>query len=176
MVAVRATRRSTPESRVQDREYLDAALAAARWIKSHEIVTEHGVSWPAAPLESKDDAWWTLYSGSPGVILFFIELSKITGDEAWLDDAKRGADQIIGMAADSANLKGEHGFGLYVGYSGVAWVMTALWQATGDQKYRDAVDSFFDVASEIEGATLKSPVYDIISGEAGFGLAIHGYR
>jgi hypothetical protein len=67
--------------------YRDAALEAARWISASAIHTDQGPVWPADPTDPKsvND---TLYAGTPGVILFFIETFRSTGDPSFLKDAR----------------------------------------------------------------------------------------
>src|SRR6266849_10775416 len=55
-----------------DTSYRDAALEAARWIRASAAQADQGTVWPSDPRDSKsvND---TLYAGTPGVILFFLE-------------------------------------------------------------------------------------------------------
>jgi len=71
-----------------DRRYFDAAMAAARWLRATAIESPSGTSWPAVPPDAKT-VQRDLYTGFPGVILFFIELHRATGDRAWLDLATK---------------------------------------------------------------------------------------
>ena len=51
------------------------AIEAGRWIQASAIVTPHGVTWPANPADRASVAT-DLYSGSAGVVLFFVELHR----------------------------------------------------------------------------------------------------
>src|SRR6186713_2333892 len=75
-----------PESR-----YLDAAVAAGKWIRATALDAPGGKTWPAVPPDAKT-AQRDLYSGSPGVVLFLLELYHATRETAWLDLATAGAD------------------------------------------------------------------------------------
>ncbi|MDQ3170253.1 MAG: hypothetical protein M3Q55_08975, partial [Acidobacteriota bacterium] len=65
---------------------LDTAEAAAAWIRASAIETDHGVVWPADPGDPTSVAP-NLYSGTPGVVLFLLELHHATGDARHLRDA-----------------------------------------------------------------------------------------
>jgi uncharacterized protein YyaL (SSP411 family) len=78
--------------------YLEAAELAARWIRSTAHEAEHGLTWRPDPDQpdrvATVTAPATIYSGNAGIVLFFIELARATSDNSYLDDARRGADQI----------------------------------------------------------------------------------
>ena len=103
-----------------DARYLDAAIKAARWLRSTAISAVGGTTWPAVPPDAATAAR-SLYTGSPGVVLFLIELHRATDDRAWLDLAKAGADHLAATVPDSATKPGEAG--LYTGLAGVAYVL-----------------------------------------------------
>jgi len=65
-------------------EPLDIALRAERWIHSHRIETQHGVSWPWNP--QAPEVVTNLYTGTPGIALFYLELFHATGEQAFLDE------------------------------------------------------------------------------------------
>src|SRR5207247_7875297 len=110
--------------------YRDAALEAARWISASAIHTDHGPVWPADPTDAKsvND---TLYAGTPGVILFFIEAFHSTGDQSFLKDARAGADHLLVAFVN------EKESGLYVGIAGIGFALVETFKATRDPKYRE---------------------------------------
>src|SRR5579872_3749307 len=75
-------------------EYQTVAADAAKWIHASRLETPFGYTWPADPRDPKT-ARMTLSHGSPGVVLFQLELNQATGDRAYLDNAKRGADELM---------------------------------------------------------------------------------
>lgn len=149
------------------RPYLEAAYEAARWIRSSAIQTEGGMTWPAVPGDQKTISN-TLYSGTPGVVLFFLEAFYASGDKSFLDDARAGADHLM------ATLSGEKGAGLYVGISGIAFALQETFKATHEKKYRAAVQKCISVLQENairkEAGVEWDQTADIISGTAGTGL------
>jgi hypothetical protein len=94
-LAVTPASRPTP---VTGDEYLLAAKEAARWIRSAQVARPQGVAWLPEPDHPQKQVTVgpdnTLYSGSAGVVLFFIELARATGDNTYLTDAARGADYL----------------------------------------------------------------------------------
>src|SRR5690348_3891175 len=74
--------------------YRDVAIDAAKWIRSSRVDTLFGYAWPSDPSDPKTIST-ALYSGSPGVVLFLLELHAATGDPAYLAEARRGADELM---------------------------------------------------------------------------------
>ena len=105
-----------------DTSYRNAALEAARWIRASAAQADQGMVWPADPRDSKsvND---TLYAGTPGVILFFLEASRATGDQSFLKTARAGADHLL------TTLANEKESGLYVGIAGIGFALTETHQA-----------------------------------------------
>jgi lantibiotic modifying enzyme len=149
------------------RPFLDAARDAARWIDASAITTPHGVTWPADPSDPKS-ASNTLYSGSPGVVLFMLEMHRATGEPAYLERARRGADHLA--AAVDAETAG----GLYTGLAGMAYTLNETANLTRDEKYRKgatkAADRLRTLAREAGAGVEWNDTTDIIGGSAGIGL------
>jgi lantibiotic modifying enzyme len=149
-------------------DWQDKAIKAAHWINSHAVKTPHGLVWPTVPGESqkKDDV--ILYSGTPGVILFFLELYYSTGDKAFLDTARKGADHLLAI------LPKEKHFGLYSGIAGIGFALEETYRASGDKKYRQGVMLCVDMlktgSKKMDKGIRWDPITDIISGSAGVGL------
>ena len=147
--------------------YKAIAVDAAKWIKRSRHATLFGYVWLSDPNDPKSIST-ALYSGSPGVVLFLIELHRATGDAAYLDDARRGADELLTKVASADNM------GLYDGVAGLGFTFGELWRATGDEKYRKGAVSAVRVLSERAGVVGAGVQWnnstDIISGSAGIGL------
>jgi cell division inhibitor SulA len=114
--------------------YLDKALLAAEWIDASALKIPNGSKvWPADPraLHTVDN---TLYTGNPGVILFFLEAYYSTGEKKYLDDACEGANYLL------AAVSHQKGMGLYTGISGIGFVLWEVFKATGKEKYRQGAD------------------------------------
>lgn len=147
--------------------YLQTATQTAKWIRSSAIKTEKGTTWPADPNDPKS-VNTSLYSGTPGVVLFFIEASRATSDRSFLTDARAGADYLLASIAD------EKENGLYTGLAGIGFTLFEVYRATGDAKYREGA---LRCAELIRTRAVKagsgvewSETTDIISGSAGAAL------
>lgn len=155
---------SAPAARA--RPYFDAALDAATWIRASAIETAHGKTWPVDPTKP-DETSLSLYGGSPGVVLFFLDLHR-AGHEGALADARAGADHLL------AELPGMTAPGLYSGVAGVGFALGETWKATGDDRYRaglqQAVTMLRTSAVESARGVQWNDVTDIIGGSAGTGL------
>jgi lantibiotic modifying enzyme len=149
-----------------ERPYLTAATDAAAWIRSARVDTAHGRTWPVDPTKP-DETSLSLYSGSPGVVLFFLDLHRAGHGDA-LADARAGADHLLG------ELPAMTVPGLYSGIAGVGFALGETWKATGDDRYRagvrTAVDRLHALAVAQPRGIQWNGVTDIVGGGAGTGL------
>ena len=147
--------------------YVASAEDAARWIRASAVRTADGLVWPSDPSDPKSIDRG-LYSGSPGVILFLLELHHATGKPEYLVDARAGADDLL------AHLRVEKQMGLYSGVAGLGLTLAEVYRATTDEKYRAGVTASVDLLQRravTSGSGVEwGPVTDIIAGSAGTGL------
>lgn len=143
------------------------AVDAAKWIRNSRVETPFGVSWSVDPGHPKTIDTG-LYSGSPGVVLFLLELNHATGELAYLDDARKGADELL------TRINTEQEMGLYDGIAGIGFTLGEVWRATKDERYRRGVLNVVGILSRNAGAVGKGVQWnnttDVISGSAGIGL------
>jgi lantibiotic modifying enzyme len=150
-----------------DKTYREAAMKAAEWIRASAIESGTSRMWPADPKDPKSINTG-LYSGVPGVVLFFLEAYKSTGDQSYLKDARTGADYLIAAVPE------EKQTGLYTGLGGIGFVLHETFKVTGDQTYRKGAERCVQLIKDRAVKTGRgvewSDVTDIISGSAGTGL------
>lgn len=161
---------SIPESLVisdNERLWLKAAKDTERWIKVSALETEEGRTWPGVPGESQSGNN-TLYSGTPGVVLFYLEAYQSTGDPAYLKEAVSGADYLL------ATLAREKMAGLYTGISGIGYALSETYRSSQEERF---LEGFRECLQFIQNNAVKagkgiqwSDTTDIISGNAGTGL------
>lgn len=147
--------------------YLAAAEKAAAWLRASAVEVPGGRAWPAVP-DEPGSVSFDLYSGVPGVVLFFVQAFQTTGDTSYLADARKGADLLLTVLADV------QGSGLYAGLSGVAYALEETYKATKDERYRrgflDGLERIRAAAHEAGSGIEWSATTDVISGSAGTGL------
>ncbi|HEX4936715.1 MAG TPA: lanthionine synthetase LanC family protein [Gemmatimonadaceae bacterium] len=155
--------------------YLETARKAERWIARSAVREAGGVTWPADPADAKS-VQANLYSGSPGVVLFYLELAHATGESRWLDTARDGALSLASGLPGTASSLGEEGHGLYTGVAGIAYVLELARRATGDARLgagRDrAVALLRESLAPVSAGAAWNPSNDIISGSAGILLTL----
>ncbi len=158
-----------------DRPYLEAAKRAERWIARAAVRDGRGLTWPADPNDPKS-VQNNLYSGSPGVVLFYLELHAASGDAAHLARAAAGADYLMATLPGDVSQLGEGGAGLYSGIAGVAYTLELVRRATGDRRYGEGVKralSLLRLGAKPAGTGLAwNASSDIISGSAGILLTL----
>ena len=175
---------------------LQVAEAAAAWIRANGRESRGGLTWPAVPGES-DAAALNLYSGTPGVILFLLELYDATGDPTYLKEAQEGSFLLQGAFLESGGWPAAAGSnpedptifdpGLYTGRAGAAFTLAETFRAGGGEMYRMGALSLLDglmVTGKADSDGLawysdgpETAGYDIISGSAGIGLSLlYGYE
>jgi lantibiotic modifying enzyme len=144
-----------------------AAVGAAQWIAASEIQTKNGIVWPADPADAKSIDT-TLYAGTPGPILFFLELYRTTGDANYLASARRGADALLASMPDQREA------GLYDGVAGTGFTLGQTYLVTQDERYRDgalhALRWLKEHAQHVGRGVQWNDTTDIIAGSSGIGL------
>lgn len=177
VLASRSTNAQTLLGQGQERPYLDAARRTERWLTKQAIETPTGLTWAADPNDPKT-VQNNLYSGSPGVVPFYLELHHATGDEAALNVAQRAADYLANVAnsPEAPKAFAGGGAGLYTGLAGIVYVLERTGRATGNASYREAAQSALNLLKRLARRTRDgvdwSESNDIISGTAGIGLTL----
>jgi lantibiotic modifying enzyme len=139
-----------------------------------------------------ESAALNLYSGTPGVILFLLELHHATGNPMYLEEARAGAlfleaaflesgdrSLVGGSSRDDPTLRDP---GLYTGRAGAAFVLAEVGRAHGGEAADSGppllFDSIVDAAKPVGngvawfGDDPAQASYDIISGSSGIGLTL----
>jgi lantibiotic modifying enzyme len=146
-----------------------------RWLTGSVIKTPAGLTWPADPRDAKTVSL-SLYSGAPGVVLFYLEAeARATGESGLTDDflvkARAGADDLLTHVTDSGL-----GAGFYEGAAGIAYVLEESYRATKDEKYRQGfltcLEYIASKARRVGKGVEWSSTTDVISGTAGTGLTL----
>lgn len=147
--------------------WLDAAVKAARWIRTTRVATPDGLLWLSGPERPEGmSASPELYTGTSGVVLFLVELARATGDESWLKEAAAGADWLIAGLPETL----DHA-GLYTGVPGIGLAIHQVAKATGQEKHRKGAERCLELVhagAKPAGAGVEwDPGLDVIAGSAG---------
>jgi rhamnogalacturonyl hydrolase YesR len=157
----------TPVSLTADTSYLGTALDAARWIQASADYSDQGKVWRADPRDARS-VNETLYSGNPGIVLFFIEAYRSTGNQDLLKEARDGADHLLAVFSR------EKESGLYEGIAGIGFALTEAFKATGNENYRQGAwqcAALLALRARKAGNGIEwNDTTDIIAGGAGIGL------
>lgn len=147
------------------------ALRIEKWLSAQRQVRQDGLVWPVAPPDTT--VTLDLYSGTPGVILFYLELYRATNKMAFLAEARTGADYL--MAAADRRKIGFDQVGFYTGEAGVAYILNKVFEVTNFRKYREGASRSIQrltAAAKITGDVADWRYNDIVYGGAGIGLML----
>ena len=170
---------------------LAAAESVAAWLRANSREARSGITWPLAPAEGPD-ASVNLYSGTPGIVLFLLELHHATGDPAYLQQAMDGAFLFQGAYMEGGGWPAAAGVtpddpslfnpGLYTGVAGAGFTLAEVARASGDETSQFGAllcfDSLTAAAQSTDAGVIwyegdpSTASYDIISGSAGIGLTL----
>ena len=155
-----------------------------QWIDSHRKETEHGLVWALAD-EAPTKFFHSLYAGSAGIALFYLELYQATGEGRYLENARNAGRELIQATSQLGSLPCSP----MGGWAGYAFVFTELGAATGlaefDQAAKTAIEKQFASSQPIGagiGWVQEMPyarltghkgireIFDIAEGAAGAGI------
>lgn len=156
---------STPEP------YLQAAKKTALWLEAQAIKTPHGLTWAADPSQPQQRPTH-LYSGSSGVVLFFLNLADETQNEQYQKLAIAGGDELLASLPQTLNHPAETS--LYVGTGGIGFVLDRLFEVTQEKRFREGtqqvVTQLVEAIAKVNAGGSFGQVTDIVSGQAGMGI------
>ena len=113
-----------------------------------------------------------MYSGSPGIVLFYNQLFKAAGDSVYLKEALGGADFLSSQLEDS--IYGPMEVGLYTGLAGIGYTLYEIYKTTDIPKYKKGVLKSIELLQSSAETTGEGIHWDFLSdivyGSAGIGL------
>jgi len=99
-------------------EHLRSVKKIAHWLDSAAIEMIHGITWSVDP-KGPSTAFSNLYSGSAGIVLFYLEAYLATDEGRYIKQAEAGADYLLSLILDSQSQFGDGGL-----YTGLSWPMS----------------------------------------------------
>ncbi len=162
------------------------ALEVEAFIASCRVDCAVGPRWSRLP-DGSGSSRTTLYHGSAGVVLFYLELNRATDDQRFLDIAVDGGRELVASLADAT----DESIAIYSGLPGYMFVLNELAKASGLAEFRDAaaglVQQIGDQSeplgsgigwvepipfSDITGITGERELLDLSIGAAGAGVGL----
>ncbi len=154
--------------------WLQYALEAEKYLNTALLDQEEGIAWKVMP-DSVSGPDVSLYSGTPGVVLFYLQLFESTSEPDFLEKAKAGADFLLASLPDTA-VSSEQA-GLYTGLAGIGYTLAEAYRNTGDERYKTGLVSVIDLldlsAEKTPAGIHWGQTTDIVYGAAGIGLFLH---
>lgn len=170
---------------------LDRILEVEAFLASCCIGGEVGSIWGRVP-DATTPARHTLYHGSAGVVLLYLELHRATGDQRFLDTAIEGGLGLVdALAVPGDDSSEDVSVAIYSGLPGYVFVLSELAKQSGRSEFRDVaaglVQRIGDQSeplgsgigwieaipfSEITGITGERELLDLSIGAAGAGVGL----
>ena len=166
--------------------YLTHVMATETFLSSTKVDIQSGTTWQRIP-DGKPSH--SLYHGSAGIILFYLELYQSTGQASYLATAISAGNALLNYVEEKAKAQVFITIGFYSGWPGYVFVLNELAKISGDSVYRDgaltALDRITAQSSElgsgigwiepipfsdITGITGEREVIDLSVGAAGAGI------
>ncbi|GAB5527845.1 MAG: hypothetical protein Roseis2KO_57170 [Roseivirga sp.] len=162
------------QKEIDDSPWLKYALETEKYLSTALLDQEEGIAWKVMP-DSASGPDISLYSGTPGVILFYLQLFESTGVPDFLEKATAGADFLLVSLPDTA-VSSEQ-VGLYTGLAGIGYTLAEVYRKTGDERYKTGlvrVIDLLDLSAEKTASGIHwGQTTDIVYGAAGIGLFLH---
>lgn len=168
--------------------YLEGALGVERFLGGQCVETSAGLTWRRIP---GGEPSHTLYHGSAGVILFYLELYRATGDDDYLGTAVAAGEELLAHVRAKIDNGEQLTIAIYSGWPGFVIVLNELFKSSRGERFRSgavaALDQIADQSSEIgagvgwiedlpfsdiTGITGKGEVVDLSIGAAGAGVVL----
>ncbi|XOV87769.1 MAG: lanthionine synthetase LanC family protein [Pseudomonadota bacterium] len=166
--------------------YLQQAQQVEKFLETSRVATNHGIAWNRTP-DGKPVR--TLYHGSAGVLLYYLELHRSTGNQTYLRKAVLAGDDLLAYVEHKAASNSFLTIGFYSGWPGYVFVLNELFKASREKKFRTAAILALECMtaqatemgagigwiepvpfSDITGITGEREVVDLSVGAAGAGI------
>lgn len=159
---------------IDTKEYLQAAIKTAEFIRRHEIVTEDGKYWAISATEGKEPDevessflnQRSLYAGAAGIGYFLVQLFEASGDKSYLDDAISAGNYL----AATYNEEVSKNPGVHSGAAGEGIFFKLLYKKTKDERFKNQAikiaDDIYNSGTKDEMGIHWDGFYDFM-GDAG---------
>ncbi|NNF32669.1 MAG: hypothetical protein HKN68_01085 [Saprospiraceae bacterium] len=158
-----------PQSLSSQDGYLKTAMDVEQYLNHVKIQDGKLSRWPIKPeVDSISDL--NLYSGIPGIILFYLELYHTTSETRYLKEAIAGGNTLLNEEIPPTIPP--YALGMYTGAAGKAYTLSEVFLATNNDVYLNkAFQWMHAINDQLDGEAEAFGGYtDIIYGAAGIGL------
>lgn len=169
---------ATPNPKLEHR-VVSEAKRVAEYIREHIHVDGSFASWMVLRTHSLDNsklevvpAFYDLYGGMPGEILFLAQFSKLTGEIQYRSLAEQALNYLLYRLEQSSHAI--RPLGLYTGWGSVIYTLTCLGKLEGETQYFAALDRLLDQV-DFESLIQADRNYSLLKGAAGFVVACAEY-
>ena len=171
---------------MMSKHYLEQALATERWINSHKRTSESGTVWSHNSAKP-DIVSHSLYNGTAGTLIYYLELYAATGESDYLEIAVSAADDLI----QYVDKKETAACAMYTGWPGYVFALGEVARASHETRFSDAAALALNKLkasstslgcgigwvekmpfTEIHGHTGNREIYDASVGAAGAGFVM----
>ncbi|MFP6808459.1 MAG: lanthionine synthetase LanC family protein [Pseudomonadales bacterium] len=174
-------------------KYLAEAKEIDTFLDANRVDTPSGPTWNRVPGGKPTHS---LYHGSAGILVFYIELYLSTGEQAYLDTAITSGDELLAFVNEKAADGSFQTSGFYSGWPGYTYVLNELYKVSNLQRFKDgAILSLNKLTaqsteigngiswvepipfSDITGITGEREMIDLTVGAVGSGIIyLYAYR
>lgn len=141
----------------------DLAVGALDWLLTRSVDVDGGLAWASA--EDQSDIDLTVYSGTAGIALTFVEAHRHFGDERFARTAQQAGRAL------AAGIDRERDSSLYFGVAGIAWTLHTLGEQFDDPELTAAAKRGMALVRDRFDGERWSINFELLLGNAGIGLA-----
>lgn len=165
------------KTKTKEHLYLQKIDSLENFLATHKMENSEGYYWLATPDSLNSAIDMSLYTGVPGIVLFYLEYYQTTGDSLFLNMAINGGEYIIThIPADNPD---KYNVGLYTGLAGQAYTLLELYNTTGHSHYLKALQHIVNIlnasAERTHSGLHWGKINDVVYGSAGIGLFLLDY-
>ena len=155
-----------------DQQLITYASTVAAALREQMHITERSASWLVHLASSLDNsqfelvpAFFDIYGGIPGEVLFHSQLAQVTGNYDHMELAHKALDHLKQRLLESS--AAIQAVGLYVGWGSVVRLMTTLAELENDYRHFEYLEELLSDRRFDELITMDRN-FSIIKGTAGF--------
>lgn len=153
------------EDKTINKDFLNEARRIGDRLLAKAETDEPGMHWKTMTLDINGNSSFekseNIYCGVSGIVLFFLELFKLTQDSRYMDAAKEGTKWVINYC----NKNPSRYFAFFTGRMGVPYTLLQMYKFTGKKEYLENALAAARPCQEI--LEDNSTIDDLLGGNSG---------